>query len=62
MQQPPIIAPRALIPGARRFPHRHLIGIAGLQPHEILFLLDEAEQWVDAQPQPQPSTTTGSPA
>jgi len=29
------------------FPHRHLTGIAGLQPHEIGFLLDEAEQWVD---------------
>jgi aspartate carbamoyltransferase catalytic subunit len=29
------------------FPHRHLLGIAGLQPHEIAFLLDEAEQWVD---------------
>jgi aspartate carbamoyltransferase catalytic subunit len=29
------------------FPHRHLLGIAGLQPHEIMFLLDEAEQWVD---------------
>src|SRR3954465_6867101 len=28
------------------FPHRHLTGIYGLQPHEILFLLDEAEQWV----------------
>ncbi len=28
------------------FPHRHLLGIAGLQPHEIVFLLDEAEQWV----------------
>ncbi len=28
------------------FPHRHPLGIAGLQPHEILFLLDEAEQWV----------------
>jgi aspartate carbamoyltransferase catalytic subunit len=28
------------------FPHRHLTGIAGLQPHEILFLLDEAEQWI----------------
>lgn len=28
------------------FPHRHLLGIAGLQPHEITFLLDEAEQWV----------------
>ncbi|WAC25357.1 aspartate carbamoyltransferase catalytic subunit [Blastomonas sp. SL216] len=29
------------------FPHRHLLGIAGLQPWEIEFLLDEAEQWVD---------------
>ena len=29
------------------FPHRHLLGIAGLQPHEITFLLDEAEQWVE---------------
>jgi aspartate carbamoyltransferase catalytic subunit len=28
------------------FPHRHLLGIAGLQPHEIAYLLDEAEQWV----------------
>ena len=28
------------------FPHRHLIGIAGLQPWEIAFLLDEAEQWI----------------
>lgn len=28
------------------FPHRDLIGIAGLQPHEISFLLDEADQWV----------------
>ncbi|NJC33239.1 aspartate carbamoyltransferase catalytic subunit [Sphingomonas jejuensis] len=33
--------------GAAAFPHRHLTGIAGLQPHEIAFLLDEAEQWVD---------------
>jgi aspartate carbamoyltransferase catalytic subunit len=28
------------------FPHRHLLGIAGLQPHEISFLLDESEKWV----------------
>ena len=28
------------------FPHRHLTGIAGLQPHEITFLLDEAEHWI----------------
>jgi aspartate carbamoyltransferase catalytic subunit len=32
--------------GSAIFPHRHLLGIAGLAPHEILFLLDEAEQWV----------------
>ncbi len=29
------------------FPHRDLTGIAGLQPHEIAFLLDEADRWVD---------------
>jgi aspartate carbamoyltransferase catalytic subunit len=28
------------------FPHRHLLGIAGLAPHEIVYLLDEAEQWI----------------
>jgi aspartate carbamoyltransferase catalytic subunit len=37
----------ALMSDALMFPHRHLLGIAGLQPHEITFLLDEAEQWVD---------------
>jgi aspartate carbamoyltransferase catalytic subunit len=31
---------------ASPFPHRHLTGIATLAPHEIRFLLDEAEQWV----------------
>ncbi len=29
------------------FPHRDLTGIAGLQPHEIAFLLDEADGWVE---------------
>lgn len=33
--------------GALAFPHRSLLGIAGLAPHEILYLLDEAEQWVE---------------
>jgi len=28
------------------FPHRHLLGIAQLYPHEIRLLLDEAEHWV----------------
>ncbi|WP_199555130.1 aspartate carbamoyltransferase catalytic subunit [Sandaracinobacteroides hominis] len=35
-------------PGVPSFPHRHLLAIEGLQPSEITFLLDEAEQWVDA--------------
>ena len=34
-------------PGRAAFPHQHLLGIAGLQPWEIEYLLDEAEQWVD---------------
>jgi aspartate carbamoyltransferase catalytic subunit len=32
--------------GGLAFPHRGLLGIGELQTHEILFLLDEAEQWV----------------
>ena len=39
--------PGTLIAGSAVFPHRHLLGIDGLQPHEIAFLLDEAERWVD---------------
>lgn len=39
--------------GSAAFPHRSLLGIAGLAPHEILFLLDEAEQWVALNRQPQ---------
>ncbi len=38
--------PAALIQGGAVFPHGHLTGIDGLQPHEIMFLLDEAEQWI----------------
>ncbi|MBW8784811.1 MAG: aspartate carbamoyltransferase catalytic subunit [Novosphingobium sp.] len=33
--------------GAAAFPHRDLLAIAGLASHEIAFLLDEAEQWVE---------------
>jgi aspartate carbamoyltransferase catalytic subunit len=33
---------------APQFPHRHLLAIEGLHPHEITFLLDEAETWVEA--------------
>ncbi len=35
-------------PGVSQFPHRHLLSIEGLQPWEITFLLDEAEQWAEA--------------
>jgi aspartate carbamoyltransferase catalytic subunit len=41
-------SPAAQLPGRAAFPHRHLTGIAGLQPHEIVFLLDESEQWIEA--------------
>lgn len=33
--------------GQAAFPHAGLVGIAGLAPHEIFYLLDEAEQWVE---------------
>ena len=39
--------------GSAAFPHDGLVGIAGLAPHEILFLLDEAEQWVKLNRLPQ---------
>jgi len=39
--------------GSAAFPHRSLTGLAGLAPWEILFLLDEAEQWVELNRQPQ---------
>jgi aspartate carbamoyltransferase catalytic subunit len=38
--------------GALAFPHRDLIGIGQMARHEILFLLDEAEQWVALNRQP----------
>ena len=40
-------SPHQFPTGSDAFPHRHLLGIAGLQPWEILFLLEEAKQWVD---------------
>jgi aspartate carbamoyltransferase catalytic subunit len=39
--------------GGLAFPHRDLTGIGQLARHEILFLLDEAEQWVTLNRQPQ---------
>ncbi len=44
----PDARPAPLLAGRSAFPHPHLLGIAGLQPHEISFLLDEAEAWVKA--------------
>jgi aspartate carbamoyltransferase catalytic subunit len=40
-------APGRYPAGARAFPHRSLLGIGQLETHEILYLLDEAEQWVE---------------
>ncbi len=37
----------AIAAGAHPFPHSHLIGLSSLKPWEMLFLLDEAEQWVE---------------
>ncbi len=42
--------------GGLAFPHRDLLGIGHLQQHEILFLLDEAEQWVELNRQPSKHT------
>jgi aspartate carbamoyltransferase catalytic subunit len=41
---PPPLDPRTPS-GRAAFPHRHLLGLAGLLPWEISFLLDEAERW-----------------
>jgi len=40
-------SPHQFPEGSDAFPQRHLLGIAGLQPWEILYLLKEAKQWVD---------------
>ncbi|MEO6388015.1 MAG: aspartate carbamoyltransferase catalytic subunit [Croceibacterium sp.] len=42
--------------GAMAFPHRGLLAIGQLETHEILFLLDEAEQWVAHNRQPNKHT------
>lgn len=53
MTSPPIFpAPGRYPAGGRAFPHRGLLGIGQLQTHEILYLLDEAEQWVALNRQP----------
>jgi len=47
-------SPATHLPGRAAFPHRHMLGIEGLQPHEIAFLLDEAERRLDAADPGQP--------
>ena len=49
MTCPPQNAPDdALIAhGVSPFPHPHLLGVAGMMPWELRFLLDEAARWVD---------------
>ncbi|HYD25435.1 MAG TPA: aspartate carbamoyltransferase catalytic subunit [Croceibacterium sp.] len=42
--------------GALAFPHRSLLAIGQLETHEILFLLDEAEQWVELNRRPHKHT------
>ncbi len=40
-------APGRFPAGSHAYPHRDLLGIGQLERHEILFLLEEAEQWVE---------------
>ena len=53
MTSPEPTPPSRYPAGAAAFPHRDLTGLAGLAPWELLFLLDEAEQWVDLNRQSQ---------
>lgn len=46
MTSPSTASPDRFPAGSAVYPHRHLLGIAGLQPWEIQFILAEAEQWV----------------
>lgn len=46
MTSPSTASPDRFPAGSAAYPHRHLLGIAGLQPWEIQFILAEAEQWV----------------
>jgi aspartate carbamoyltransferase catalytic subunit len=47
-----------LTPSARLFPHRHLLGIEGLAPDDILQLLDLADEAVDISRQVEKKKTT----
>jgi len=52
----PAPTPGRYPPGGQAFPHRSLLGIGHLETHEILYLLDEAEQWVALNRQPKKHT------
>ncbi|WP_374530889.1 aspartate carbamoyltransferase catalytic subunit [Novosphingobium sp.] len=49
---PPAASAARYPAGSAAFPHRDLTGLAGLAPWELLYLLDEAEQWVELNRQP----------
>jgi aspartate carbamoyltransferase catalytic subunit len=40
------LAADRFLAGSAAFPHKHLLGIAGLQSWEILYILQEAQHWV----------------
>jgi aspartate carbamoyltransferase catalytic subunit len=46
MAAPPLPQSARFPAGSAAFPHRDLLAISQLERHEILFLLEEAEQWV----------------
>ena len=57
MTSPPYTPATGRYPaGGRAFPHRSLLGIGQLQSHEILYLLDEAQQWVELNRRPSKHT------
>ena len=53
MTSPEPTPPSRYPAGAAAFAHRDLTDLAGLAPWELLFLLDEAEQWVELNRQSQ---------
>lgn len=48
----PSNTPHRFPAGSLAFPHRDLTGIAQLERHQILYLLEEAQQWVELNRQP----------
>lgn len=47
MTSPDTLRPDRYPAGSAAFPHRDLTGLAELAPWELLFLMDEAQQWVE---------------